>query len=217
MHTRIFILLLLTGMLGSVHAGVLSVHVLDTQSKALAETVVLVRPVNTDEIVKIALEPAVIDQVDKEFVARVRVFPVGTAVRFPNKDNIRHQVYSFSSAKNFELPLYSGTPAEPVVFDKVGIVKLGCNIHDWMTAYVYITDAPYFAVTGDDGAISFDELPEGEYELTVWHARAKSDEEQSRKLVSVNRDGASEISWQLDLKPNFRPRRAPLRVGGGYR
>src|SRR4029078_980973 len=94
---------------------------------------------------------AVVDQRDKQFVPYVTAIQVGTAVSFPNSDNIRHHVYSFSPAKKFELPLYvyylppakkcerplySGVPAQPVVFDKVGFVTLGCNIHDWMVAYV---------------------------------------------------------------------------------
>lgn len=76
---------------------------------------------------------------------------VGTRVTFPNRDNIRHHVYSFSSAKKFELPLYIGTPAAPVVFDKPGVVALGCNIHDWMLAYIYVLTTPHFAKTAADG------------------------------------------------------------------
>src|SRR6185437_16515964 len=81
---------------------------------------------------------AVVDQRDKQFVPYVTPVQVGTAVIFPNSDNIRHHVYSFSSAKKFELPLYSGVPAQPVVFDMVGFVTLGCNIHDCMIAYVAV-------------------------------------------------------------------------------
>jgi len=86
-----------------------------------------------------------VDQIDKEFVPYVKAVVVGASVFFPNKDNIRHHVYSFSPAKTFELPLYSGTPANPVVFDRPGIVPIGCNIHDWMLAYIYVADSPYVA------------------------------------------------------------------------
>src|SRR5256885_12704347 len=78
---------------------------------------------------------AVVDQRDKQFVPYVTAVQVGTAVIFPNSDNIRHHVYSFSPAKKFELPLYSGVPAGPVGFDKVGVMPLGCNIHHWMIPY----------------------------------------------------------------------------------
>ena len=86
----------------------------------------------------------VIDQIDKEFIAHVTPIQIGTAIDFPNHDQIRHHVYSFSPAKNFEIPLYKGSPAIPIVFEKAGMVSLGCNIHDWMSAYIYVIDTPFF-------------------------------------------------------------------------
>ena len=82
-------------------------------------------------------------------------------VSFPNRDNIRHHVYSFSSPKKFELPLYIGTPAAPVLFDKPGVVALGSNIHDWMLAYIYVVTTPYFAKTAADGKARLDGLTPG--------------------------------------------------------
>ena len=94
----------------------------------------------------------------------------GTAVSFPNSDNIRHHVYSFSPAKRFELRLYQAR-RRPVVFDKPGVVVLGCNIHDWMLGYVYITDDPFFAVSDDAGRLALD-LPPGRYTASLWHPRS---------------------------------------------
>src|SRR3989338_522709 len=96
----------------------------------------------------------------------------GTAVSFPNSDNIRHHVYSFSLAKRFELRLYQGTPSEPVVFDKPGVVVLGCNIHDWMVGYVYVTDDPWFAVSDAQGKLNLEQLPAGTYTASLWHPQA---------------------------------------------
>src|SRR5271169_1126196 len=95
---------------------------------------------------------AVMDQKNRMFVPHVLAIQTGTAVSFPNSDNVRHQVYSFSSAKRFQLPLYAGTPAAPVVFDKPGVITLGCNIHDQMSAYVVVVDTPYFALTEEGHA-----------------------------------------------------------------
>ena len=75
---------------------------------------------------------AAMDQVHKQFVPHVLPVVVGTAVTFPNHDQIHHHVYSFSRAKTFEMPLYKGENAPPVAFDQPGAVKIGCNIHDWM-------------------------------------------------------------------------------------
>ncbi|MGV6396294.1 methylamine utilization protein [Pseudomonas caspiana] len=111
------------------------------------------------------------DQRDQEFSPRVLAVHTNTEVKFPNSDNIRHQVYSFSPAKRFELRLYSGTPSDPLLFDKPGIVVLGCNIHDWMLGYIYVTDDPWFAVSAEDGTVNFD-LPAGHYSATLWHPRA---------------------------------------------
>ena len=110
---------------------------------------------------------ATIDQRASQFVPRVTVVTVGTPVVFPNSDNVRHQVYSFSPAKRFELPLYSGKPAAPVVFATPGVVELGCNIHDWMLAYVVVVDTPYHVVTDARGQGRI-EAPAGSYTLRVW-------------------------------------------------
>jgi len=112
------------------------------------------------------------DQRDQEFSPRVLAVHTNTEVKFPNSDNIRHQVYSFSPAKRFELRLYSGTPSDPLLFDKPGIVVLGCNIHDWMLGYIYVTDDPWFAVSAEDGTVNFDQLPAGHYSATLWHPKA---------------------------------------------
>jgi plastocyanin len=109
-----------------------------------------------------------IDQVDKQFVPRVSVLRTGTVVRFPNSDRIRHHVYSFSPAKTFNLKLYSGREAPPVVFDRPGLVVLGCNIHDQMIAFVAVVDSPWFGRTGPDGRATL-AVPPGRYRLRVWH------------------------------------------------
>ncbi|HAW22137.1 MAG TPA: hypothetical protein DCX38_02040, partial [Pseudomonas sp.] len=111
---------------------------------------------------------AVMDQIDKQFVPAVLAVATGTAVSFPNRDDIRHQVYSFSPAKRFELRLYEGTPSAPVTFDQPGLVILGCNIHDWMLGYVYITDDPWFGVSDAEGRIQLD-APAGQYPAPLWH------------------------------------------------
>ena len=81
----------------------------------------------------------------RQFEPHVLVVQTGTAVSFPNFDTVRHHVYSFSAAKTFDIKLYAGTPANPVVFDSAGVATLGCNIHDRMSAHVVVVDTPLFA------------------------------------------------------------------------
>jgi plastocyanin len=139
---------------------------LSGRSGALADAIVVFDPL--DATPAPSHDTASIDQVNKQFVPRITVVRTGTAVSFPNSDNIRHQVYSFSQPKAFTLKLYAGTPAAPVLFDKPGLVILGCNIHDKMLAFVAVVDSPYFAKTDNAGRASI-ELPSGHYRLRVWH------------------------------------------------
>jgi hypothetical protein len=152
---------------------------------------------------------AIEDQVDKEFVPYVNVILVGTSVTFPNSDNVRHHVYSFSQAKRFELPLYAGTPAKPEVFDTAGVVVIGCNIHDWMAAYIYVSESPYFAKTGADGSAKIGNLPPGEYQVRVWHPRMEGAEDATRRTAMVVDAKSAPMEWQLHLRPDKRTRRAP--------
>jgi hypothetical protein len=157
-----------------------------------------------------------VDQINLEFVPHVKPVVVGSPVYFPNKDDVRHHVYSFSPAKRFELPLYAGTPAAPVVFDRPGIVAIGCNIHDWMLGYLYVAETPYLARTGADGRARLENLPAGRYVVRVWHPRMEGTEEATARTVSLERPGAVELAWQLVLKPSVRPRRAPVPGQRGY-
>ena len=149
--------------------------------------------------------PEAMDQQNKEFVPHVLPISVGTAVSFPNRDNIRHHVYSFAPAKRFELPLYIGTPASPVVFDKPGVVVLGCNIHDWMVGYIYVLTTPYFAKTGDDGTARLADIPPGAYAARVWHPRLRGEPDKSGKPITIVAGELGHTAFVVALKREWRP------------
>ena len=134
---------------------------------------------------------------------------------FPNHDDVRHQVYSFSQAKRFELPLYAGVPAQPVVFDKPGIVVLGCNIHDRMVGYVYVSESPFFAKTDADGKAVLADLPPRAYLVRVWHPQLDTGEDVTQRTIDISRDKRTHAAWTLKLKPEVRVRRAPTAARGG--
>ena len=150
--------------------------------------------------------PQVVDQINKAFVPDLLAIEVGTWVRFPNHDQIHHHVYSFSPAKIFELPLYKGEDAAPVLFDKVGVVKIGCNIHDWMSGIILVLPTPYFAVTDGDGRFTLSDLPSGSYTLSAWHALSKIKPEDASQSVRVGQEPV-QVDFTLPLSP-ARPRRA---------
>ncbi len=183
--------------------------VTDARGKPVADAVVVAVP--SDGNLRFPARPPqdVVDQVDKEFVPKVQAILVGTAVTFPNRDSVRHQVYSFSPAKRFELPLYTGVP-QAVTFDKPGVVVLGCNIHDWMVGYIYVSESPYFAKTDAQGRAVLSDLPPRGYIVRVWHPQQGGTEEDTRKNVDVSRAARAEVAWSLALKPEVRIRRAPV-------
>jgi plastocyanin len=192
-------------MTGSVEA-----RVDDDRGKPVADAVVSVSPAAASPPPPApGVAPVVMDQQNKEFVPHVLAVPIGTPVAFPNRDNIRHHVYSFSTAKRFELPLYIGTPAAPVVFDRPGVVVLGCNIHDWMVGYVYVLATPYFAKTGQDGWARVGELPAGAYEVRVWHPRMKADSEKTGQAVTIAAREPDRLTFVVALKPEQRGPRRP--------
>ena len=133
---------------------------------------------------------AVMDQVDRAFVPDLLVIPAGSTVAFPNSDSVSHQIYSFSPARKFQLPLYRGKPYPPVRFEQAGLITLGCNIHDSMLAYVLVTDAAYFGRTDATGSWAV-EVPHGTYRITVWHPRMREDAELEREMTIGETDRAS--------------------------
>lgn len=164
---------------------------------------------------------AVMDQQNEEFVPYVLPIQAGTTVYFPNKDNIRHHVYSLFPPKKFELMLYKNSPAAPVLFDQSGVVVLGCNIHDWMVAYIFVLDTPWFAKTGEDGKAELRNLPHGSYEVRVWHPLMReTTESTAQRVAPPGQEGAGgdfDLEFRITQKPEWRPHRVPASPGGGYR
>ncbi len=175
---RASIALLLCAASGLTQAADLRVTVSDGSNRPVADAIVYATALNPPAPVE---HKASIDQVNRRFVPRVSVIQTGTAVTFPNSDNIRHSVYSFSRPRTFTLKLYAGTPASPVVFDQPGIVVLGCNIHDTMVAWVLVVDTTFFARTAADGSASLSGLPPGDYLLRAWN-NSMSDEQPGEPL-----------------------------------
>jgi plastocyanin len=144
--------------------------------------------------------PATMDQYNKTFVPGVLPVLVGTQVKFPNRDQIRHHVYSFSRAKRFELPLYKGEEAPPVLFDKSGVVKIGCNIHDWISAIILVLPNSHFAVTDEEGRFAISNVENGRYTLAAWHAQSREKTEGTLQDVEVA-DSDLELAFKLSLAP----------------
>jgi plastocyanin len=155
------------------YSATLTVDVRNVRAQAVRDAVVYAVP--EGKTFPLAKKTATMDQKNRMFVPHVLPVQTGTSVKFPNSDDIRHQVYSFSTAKTFQLPLYAGTPSTPIVFDKAGVATLGCNIHDRMSAYIVVVDTPYFAATGAKGRVTLSDLSAGKYNVYVWHSDLKTE------------------------------------------
>ena len=196
--------------------GSLAITVTTADASPVAEAVIVAVPHDAAAMANAKPRAEELEQVDKEFVPKVKPVFVGSTVAFPNRDSVRHHVYSFSPAKRFELPLYAGVPAQPVLFDKPGVVVLGCNIHEWMIGYVYVSESPWFAKTGADGRALIADLPARAYTVRVWHPQLTVGEETTAKPIEIVAGKRSEAVWSVALKPEVRVRRAPTATHSGH-
>jgi len=188
-------------------AADLKVRVKDDAGKPVADAVVYVSLRDGVPAKTPSRGHVVMDQRDKEFVPYVLPVQVGTSVQFPNSDNIRHHVYSFSPPKIFELPLYKGTPAGPILFDKPGVVALGCNIHDWMIGYVYVLETPYFEKTANNGEARLTALPTGAVDVRVWHPRLRDGTDKTLRPTTLSAGGETHVEFSIRLNPDRRKQR----------
>lgn len=177
------------GLLQPAGAGTLQLQVQDKNGKPLPEAIVFLESTEAKAAAK-PIKGIEVAQVARQFKPAVTVVTPGTSVLFPNQDTVRHHVYSFSPAKTFELKLYAGVPANPVVFDKVGIAVLGCNIHDNMVAWVLVVDTPYFGHTDAQGKLTLDNVPNGNYKLRTWHASLPTGAPAAEQAQAVGAAGA---------------------------
>jgi plastocyanin len=162
------LLLALTAACGSASSAPLDIRVTDVSGRPLVGAVVFLESPEARAAVQ-PLQGVEIGQAQRKFVPAVSVVTVGSAVDFPNRDTVRHHVYSFSPVKRFEIKLYVGKPSAPVVFDQPGIAVLGCNIHDQMAAWVVIVDTPWYGQTDAEGRWAGAQAPAGSYRLRTWH------------------------------------------------
>ena len=206
-------LLLLAALGAPLHASKVELHLQQRDGKPLAGAVLYAVPTESRRLPSPA--PAVMDQRERRFVPQILPVQTGAAVSFPNTDSISHHVYSFSPAKQFELYLPKNESRSdrgraerrrgPEVFNRPGVVALGCNIHDWMLAYILVVDTPWFAKADEQGKAVLAELPAGRYRLVVWHPRITDPEATLRREVRLAADGAE--SWQLQLRVPLLPAR----------
>ncbi len=150
-------------------AATLDVTVVDKNAAPAADAVITLEPEASPAIASHVPEKAVIDQRNETFLPLVVVVRKGGRVVFTNNDVTMHQVYSFSAIKQFQFVIKQGEVSAPVMFDEPGVAAIGCNIHDHMITYVFVSDQPFAAVTNAQGHAAIADLPPGRYKVFAWH------------------------------------------------
>jgi plastocyanin len=179
-------------------AAPLSVRVVDASGRPVRDAVVTLYPAGN------AARPArgggrfVVAQKDLQFHPFLTIVPVGADVSFPNLDPTKHHVYSFSPAKKFELKLFAKDQSRTVHFDKAGVVALGCNIHDQMSAFIVVTDSAWTARTNAQGVAAFNDAPNVSGRVTVWHPYLRAPGGQLQQAVSAAQHS---LGFQVRLRP----------------
>lgn len=196
-------------------AGELAVRVVDRLGHSVSEAVVTVTPA-VPRAHRQSPATALMDQRNLAFAPSVLVVSVGTSVEFPNNDSVSHQVYSFSEAKHFQLPLYKGVRHPPITFEREGLVVLGCNIHDQMVGYIYVTDAPFFGKTDTGGMLNLQGLPGGDYRISVWSPIIADPSQTLIRNVRVDQHETTASRIQLIRELRARPEPRPRRTDWAY-
>jgi len=177
----------------NVFAADISFTVRDQFGEPLADAVIELQ--GNKNLAHTQLPVAVMDQVNKQFSPNVLVIQQGQSVDFPNSDNIRHHVYSFSSAKPFNIKLYADRPEKPELFDNAGVVVLGCNIHDSMVGYIYVANGANTLKTAQDGKVQLKDISVPT-NITIWHPNQAS--EINKKLSVTVTEQAADITIETN-------------------
>lgn len=194
------ILLFSMSMALPVRADSIKLKIIDQQQQSVSNAVVEV--LDSSEIYGEPDSVTVMDQINKAFVPEQIVIQQGQAVDFPNSDNIRHHVYSFSKAKTFELKLYANKPEKPIIFEQPGIVVVGCNIHDSMIGYIYVAQHETVVSSSEQGTTVINTTLENP-QISIWHPNTigGAENRQTFDIKQLNQNDLGEYIVELKLTP----------------
>ncbi len=188
-------------------AGELKVSITDQRGKPVGDAVVTVSPKQAKGVAPTARRIKTINQVALTFVPYIQVFRPGDKVVFHNSDKTRHHVYSFSPVKSFEFILNPGESSSLLELDKTGVVAVGCNIHDPMISYLYVSDAQWTVRASADGTAVVKDLPAGAYTVSVWQPRLRPGQaSMARPLVLASGTESKALTFAMSLLPDSRRR-----------
>jgi plastocyanin len=198
MQLKAILALALLGATTPLAGAPLSVRVVDASGRPVRDAVVVLYPAGSAARAPHAGGRYVVSQQNLQFHPFLTIVPVGADVSFPNLDPTKHHVYSFSPAKKFELKLFAKDQSRTVHFDKAGVVALGCNIHDQMSAFIFVADSAWTARTNAQGVANFGDAPNAPGRLIVWHPYLRAPGGELQQQIAPTQRNAS---FQLRLRP----------------
>ena len=183
------------------NAGTFLALASDRDALALTNVVVTLKPIGRTAPAT-ATQEIVVTQENATFKPYISVIRTGSSVVFANRDNMEHHIKSFSSSKPFEIAVHKpGDSPPPIRFDKEGAVVAYCILHDWMRAYIYVADTPWFATTAQPSGIArIESVPAGDYEATAWHPDLGQYKPPLVQKVTLVATGVTEATFKFDFK-----------------
>ena len=198
---------LLLGSAGAADAAQVVVHFSDAHGRAVNDAVIMLTPDTTVPAIASTAPPAtyIIDQRDETFIPYVQVLRPGDKVVFRNSDRTRHHVYSFAAIKTFEFVLRPGESSPALSLDQAGIAAVGCNIHDHMATYLFVTAVSAVAMSSRDGTAVLGRLAPGGYTAHVWHPQLHPGHPEPVQSVTIAGDTDTvQLNFKLSLLPDPR-------------
>lgn len=201
MHKSRFIVSILSLLASPAIAGDLDLKLVDAAGRPVSDAVVTVRPAGGIPAGAIRFPwGTTMTQQDVAFAPHVLIVPVGATVRFPNKDKVRHHIYSFSKPARFEIKLFGQDETRSYTFTSAGAVALGCNIHDQMSGFIKVVDTPFATKSNAAGQARIGGLATGTAQVTVWHPLLKGKDNELLLNIPVPASGSVGKTVPLALR-----------------
>jgi len=184
-----------------VFANTISIKVIDPKHSAVQGVITYLTPKNKNFTFPISRQPLTISQNNKKFTPYIAVLQKGQKINFKNQDDVTHHIYSVSGENRFDFKIKAGTQNNNTVVKTAGEVAMGCNIHDWMSGYVLVVNTPYFIQTDSEGSSIFEDIPSGNYKLTIWHPQLATNKNEFIQELEIQSNKTIEIILPKALLP----------------
>ena len=182
-------------------ANNINIQVKDPNQQSISGVIIYLTPLMNSQTSFINDKTVFISQNQKKFTPYIAVLQKGQNINFKNQDDITHHIYSVSGKNRFDFKIKSGEYKNDIQLNTLGEVAMGCNIHDWMSGYLLVVDTPYFEKTNSIGISTFENLPIGDYKVTVWHPQLETENNEFTQNIKINKAQDFEVILPKALLP----------------